>query len=211
MQTPAQTTVPTPTPAHASTTIASPPIGGALTHHVLGTPGETGRFAFAEGNGAERPAPLESEFELLPELAAEAPPRPIWRQPAFVVSVAAALVMVLGFIGVLVVQALLREPDRVEGLTITDTGSQYFLQWKGPDVPYSVIMTGGDAPADISAYIRDGRTLWIPTAAEQVKGDSCFVVRSMKAAADDPSTAAATARALRVLTDLHTSLPAARI
>lgn len=184
---PSSSPAPPPRPV-AVPAFAPAPLQVGLTHRVLGAePGQPRLPDATAGSRVGLLAPLERAGELLPELEGETTPRPFWRQPAFLVATGAAVVMLLAVGAVLIVQGVLRSPDRVENLAITDVGSQYYLSWDGPNIPYSVIITGTGSPADISAYVK-GRSVWLPRSASHVNGDSCFVVRSLAAARENPST-----------------------
>lgn len=135
---------------------------------------------------------LARDREVLPELEEPPPPKPLRRQPAFIVSMAVAGVTLVGVGAMFVLGNIFREPDRVSDLVIQDGGDNYVIEWSGPDVPYSVVMTDEalDAPADLSAMLK-GREVWVPKRGLGVTSDSCFTVRSAEVAAsegfsDDP-------------------------
>lgn len=178
--------LPTPPPASASVVL------GAVTLGV-----DAGRPTLSDlgwGDSLCERAPLERERAMLPELEAPPPPRPLRRQPAFIVAMSAAGAAILALAGTLVVQTVFLAPATVEAVRLTDLGDNLLLQWEGPDVPYSVMMTSADFadPADLSAMIKGGRDAWIPRNAAGVSSDACFVVRTRAAAEQFAFTEVAT-------------------
>ncbi|ROR82236.1 hypothetical protein SAMN06295974_3129 [Plantibacter flavus] len=121
---------------------------------------------------------LERERAVLPELEEPPQPKPLRRQPAFIVALSATAAALVTFVAIVVVQLVVQAPTRVEAVHLTDLGDNLLLQWDGPDVPYAVAMTGGDidGAVDLSAMIKGGREVWVPKRTAAVSTDACFVV-----------------------------------
>lgn len=132
---------------------------------------------------------MEREAEVLPELEAEIKPRPLRRQPAFLVSMGLALVAVLVCGGLVIRHTMYGAPDRVENVTLRDTGDNYLLEWDGPDVPYHLDLTTADGakPEDVSGLLRSWEA-WVPKDGLGVAQDSCLVIRPQETEESEPFT-----------------------
>ncbi|WP_345373102.1 hypothetical protein [Frondihabitans cladoniiphilus] len=162
----------------------------ALSHHVIGA--GTAVLTRAPQAGAVK-RPLASIPESLPAPTDDDLPKPLRRQPAFIVSIVAAIVILVGVATFLVLQQVLRGPDTVQNLTVLDGGNNYVLQWNGPDVPYSVAATNAPSNTiDVTRFVKGGRQAFVPKSGLGVSKSSCFVVRSQAEASSHavPTTAA---------------------
>lgn len=121
---------------------------------------------------------LISGADVLPELT-EAPekPRPVWKHPAFIVSVIVAFLAILAVAAFIVFGIFFGGKPVVSKLSIGGAGGSVHLNWSGPDVPYSVfVVDGSGTPTDVTQLVT-GRDIWIPNALGLYDENSCFVVR----------------------------------
>ena len=126
--------------------------------------------------GAKRS--LESLGDLLPDLQeAAATRRPLWRQPAFLVSAGTTLIAIVVMV-VLLVLGIFGPTQAASDPQLTATADNVHLTWSGPDIPYDLYVIGGPQGAvlDISQLVT-GREAWIPAHARLVDEDSCLLVR----------------------------------
>lgn len=155
------------------------PVSTPLTRHAIGsepdavplqTPGWT--RSVGEKRRIERP------LDPLPELDVDISARPLSRQPAFLVSMTLAVIALLGVGGWWVRNQFFSPPDAVETITLLDAGDNYRLEWRGPDVPYTVLVVhdDGQVQGDVSGWVRDW-ALYMPKDYPELAADSCFVVQ----------------------------------
>ncbi|KQQ27610.1 hypothetical protein ASF54_02135 [Frondihabitans sp. Leaf304] len=157
----------------------------ALTHRVIGSAASAG---LVSGIGSPSAVTLETLPDLLPEPGVDDSTPPLRKQPAFIVSLIAAGVILLGVAAFFVLQHVLRGPDAVEGLTVLDGGNNYVLQWNGPDVPYSVsVTTKASTTIDVTRFVKGGRQAFVPKSGLGLTDASCFVVRSTAEATEHPT------------------------
>jgi hypothetical protein len=134
-----------------------------------------------------------------PEASAEAvaTSKPLWRHPAMLASIAAALVM-CAVATVLIATGGRRRPAgrnaaELSALKITTGQANTELTWDGPDVAYSLILLStGTGPRDASLYVR-GRLAFVPVTV--VRTDACFLVRPASTPLTAPIPPTATALA----------------
>lgn len=174
-------TIRAPRPGAASASVSA----GTLVGRSPGQP-EIG----VGGVGAKRV--IVASESVLPELDEnEAKPRPLWKRPAFLVSIgltAAALIAA----GVFLVLALLGDgPPRVTSIELTVGEGNAHLVWGGTDEAVDVYVVNGGEPSDLSQLVRGGSEIWLPVGIGEFDDDSCFVVRPRAAATGDVSLDAA--------------------
>ncbi|KNY05419.1 hypothetical protein [Microbacterium sp. GCS4] len=121
---------------------------------------------------------LETSGDVLPELE-EAPEkqRPLWRHPAFLISVGTTLLALIAFVVFLILGGLSGGSTATDlKLEVTDNAVR--IDWSGPDVPYQVIVVDGPSgpTLDVSQLVT-GTEAWLPRAAAIVDDGSCVVVR----------------------------------
>lgn len=122
--------------------------------------------------------PLESLGDILPDLEESAATRrPLWRHPAFLVSVGLALLAVAGM-AVLLALGVFGSASAASDLRITRTDSAVHAVWSGPDEPYDVFVVGGPQGdvLDVS-QLATGREVWLPLHARLIDDDACLLVR----------------------------------
>ncbi|PCE16283.1 hypothetical protein AUC47_00035 [Microbacterium sp. SZ1] len=121
---------------------------------------------------------LETSGDVLPELE-EAPERqrPLWRHPAFLISVGTTLLALIAFV-VFVILGGLSSGSAATDLKLEVTDNVVRADWSGPDVPYQVIVVDGPSgpTLDVSQLVT-GTEAWLPRAAAIVDDGSCIVVR----------------------------------
>ncbi|WP_144876482.1 hypothetical protein [Microbacterium sp. 1.5R] len=121
---------------------------------------------------------LETSGDVLPELE-EAPEkqRPLWRHPAFLISVGTTLLALIAFV-VFVILGGLSGGSAATDLKLEVTDNVVRADWSGPDVPYQVIVVDGPSgpTLDVSQLVT-GTEAWLPRAAAIVDDGSCIVVR----------------------------------
>lgn len=144
----------------------------------------------AGGVGAKRV--IVATESVIPELdESEAKPRPLWKRPAFLVSIgltAAALIAA----GVFLVLALLSDgPPRISSIELTVGEGNAHLVWGGTDEAVDVYVVNGGEPSDLSQLVRGGSEIWLPVGIGEFDEDSCFVVRPRAAASGEVSLDAA--------------------
>ena len=124
---------------------------------------------------------LETSGDVLPELE-EAPDkqRPLWRHPAFLISVGTTLLALIAF-GVFVILGGLSGSSTASDLKLEVTDNVVRVDWSGPDVPYQVIVVDGPSgpTLDVSQLVT-GTEAWLPRAAAIVDDGSCIVVRPVE-------------------------------
>lgn len=139
---------------------------------VLGAaPGQP--YLTAQGPGVA----LTPGGNAIPELDAAADaPRPLWRHPAFLVSMILT-VLALAAAAVLIAMSLLGGGrDTVTGAGIEIAGGNAHLTWTS-DAPVDLfVVTGGEA-LDVSQLITGREEAWVPAALGLYESTSCFVVR----------------------------------
>lgn len=121
---------------------------------------------------------LETSGDVLPELE-DAPEkqRPLWRHPAFLISVGTTILALIAFV-VFVIVGGLSGRATASDLTLEVTDNVVRADWAGPDVPYQVIVVDGPSgpTLDVSQLVT-GTEAWLPRAAAIVDDGSCIVVR----------------------------------
>lgn len=121
---------------------------------------------------------LETSGDVLPELE-EAPEkqRPLWRHPAFLISIGTTVLALIAFVVFVIVGGLTGTPKATD-LTLEVTDNVVRADWSGPDVPYQVIVVDGPSgpTLDVSQLVT-GTEAWLPRAAAIVDDGSCIVVR----------------------------------
>lgn len=121
---------------------------------------------------------LETSGDVLPELE-DAPERqrPLWRHPAFLISMATTVLALIAF-AVFLVLGGLSGGSTATDLTLEVTDNVVRVDWAGPDVPYQVIVVDGPSgpTLDVSQLVT-GTEAWLPRAAAIVDDGSCIVVR----------------------------------
>ena len=199
--------VPVPQPPAPVRPTPAPPSGTVLARRTIGSaPGQAVLLGRPSGTRTEATR-LEHDRQVLPELEELPPARPLYRRPAFVVSLAIAVVAVLTCVTLVVVQHVTRRPPAVASVTLQDVGDYYLLEWEGPDVPYRLVLTTADGadPADVSSLVR-GQEAWVPKTSAHVTPDSCLVVLAVEVADDhaftvDPADLAAQGGAMACVAD----------
>ncbi|MFB4351361.1 hypothetical protein [Microbacterium sp. CR_7] len=167
-------------PANAMITAAPVPWTPARTAAPAALDGQLGwdtpRPSMQVAPGAIRT--LETSGDVLPELE-EAPEkqRPLWRHPAFLISVGTTLLALIAFV-VFVILGGLSGGSAATDLKLEVTDNVVRADWSGPDVPYQVIVVDGPSgpTLDVSQLVT-GTEAWLPRAAAIVDDGSCIVVR----------------------------------
>lgn len=135
---------------------------------------------------------LEESNDVLPELEhAPSVQRPLWRHPAFLVSMGATILAAAAT----VVFLILGSGDQAaasKAELVVSPGNAH-LTWQGSDVAYDLFVVGGPSGdvVDASQLVRGSREAWIPQAAGIIDAESCFVVRPSAVTAEvslDPAT-----------------------
>ena len=122
--------------------------------------------------------PLESLGDILPDLQeAAATRRPLWRHPAFLVSIGLTLVTVVVMV-VLLVLGVFGAGSAASDLRMDRTDSAVHASWSGPDEAYDVFVIGGPQGEllDVSQLVT-GREVWLPLHARLIDDDACLLVR----------------------------------
>ncbi|MFJ4223973.1 hypothetical protein [Microbacterium sp. NPDC089695] len=121
---------------------------------------------------------LETSGDVLPELE-EAPEkqRPLWRHPAFLISVGTTLLALIAFVVFLILGGL-SGGSAATDLKLEVTDNVVRVDWSGPDVPYQVIVVDGPSgpTLDVSQQVT-GTEAWLPRAVAIIDDGSCVVVR----------------------------------
>lgn len=121
---------------------------------------------------------LETSGDVLPELE-EAPEkeRPVWRHPAFLISIGTTVLAIIAFV-VFVILGGLSGGSTASDLSLEVTDNVVRVDWSGPDVPYQVIVVDGPSgpTLDVSQLVT-GTEAWLPRSAAIVDDGSCIVVR----------------------------------
>lgn len=121
---------------------------------------------------------LETSGDVLPELE-DAPEsrRPLWRHPAFLISIGTTVLALIAFV-VFVILGGFSERPVASDLEIEITENVVRATWSGPDVPYQVVVLDGPAgpELDVSQQVT-GTEVWLPRAAGLIDEGSCIVVR----------------------------------
>lgn len=154
---------------------------------------------------ASGPAPeLSASEDVLPELeeAVEAA-RPMWKHPAFVVSMILTLLALIAA-GVFAALSIFGDGDaKAENAGIALTNDNAHLTWAGSGEMSLYAVSGTDA-VDISQLIIADGEAWVPRALGLYDTDTCFVVRPANVG-DEPVSLAADALAAQRATSVCAS------
>ncbi|WP_109210978.1 MULTISPECIES: hypothetical protein [Microbacterium] len=167
-------------PMFAPAPVETPPAG--YTPVRVGW--EAGRGSLASTPGPIRP--LETSADVLPELTESVEkPRPLWRHPASLVSIATTLLALIA-LAVFLVIGMLNPGAAATGLGLSVSADNVRATWSGPDVPYQLLVVGGPGgdTVDVSQLVT-GEEAWIPLSAGLIDERSCVVVRPATAS-DQP-------------------------
>ena len=124
---------------------------------------------------------LETSGDVLPELE-DAPDsrRPLWRHPAFLISIGTTVLALIAFVVFLVLGGFSAKPAASD-LALEVTENAVRVAWTGPDVPYQVIVVDGPSGPEVDvSQLVTGTQAWIPRAAGLIDDGSCVVVRPAK-------------------------------
>lgn len=154
------------------------------TRRPTGRSGAEGRLGWDSPRPSIEAAPgpirsLQTSGSVLPELedTPEHRRRPLWRHPAFLISIGTTLLAIIAFV-VLLVLGVFASDASVTDLELEATDGAVRATWAGPDVPYQVIVVDGPAgdELDVSQLVT-GSEIWLPRAAAIIDDASCIVVR----------------------------------
>lgn len=174
----------------------------------------TGPAVLGVANGqpiltASGPAPeLSATEDVLPELeeAVEAA-RPMWKHPAFIVSMILTTLALLAA-GVFAAISIFGGGDaRAENAGIALTNDNAHITWAGTGEMSLYAVSGTDA-VDISQLIIADGEAWVPRALGLYDADTCFVIRPSSIGHEPVSLAAdelASQRATRVCASGNTA------
>ncbi|WP_207454274.1 hypothetical protein [Desertivibrio insolitus] len=114
---------------------------------------------------------------VLPELTeAETKPRPLWRHPAFYLSVGLAFVAVIVGIVMIVVSVNSGGP-KVTTAAVDESAGNAHVTWSASDAAVDLYVVTGEEVLDLSQLVRAGEQAWVPAASGYYDETSCFVVR----------------------------------
>ena len=134
---------------------------------------------------------LSTDAGVLPELSeAQAVARPMWRHPAFLVSIIATFVVLVVAAVLLIMGALGGGPAKVTDLELTVGDGNAHLTWNANGADVDLFVVSGTEVLDLSQRVRDDGA-WIPVAFGLYDDDSCFVVRAASHGAEKVSLKAA--------------------
>lgn len=121
---------------------------------------------------------LATTSSVLPELSeAQEKPRPLWKHPAFILSMALTIIALV-VSGVLIVLSLLGgSGGTVTGLTVDAGEGNAHLSWTVDSGDVDLYVVTGDEATDLTQLVR-GTQAWVPSALGLFDRTSCFVVRS---------------------------------
>lgn len=159
---------------------AAPSSAGGRRRVLGREPGQTAIAATGAPTAAKRP--IVATESVIPELdETVAKPRPLWKHPAFIVSIALTVAALVAA-GVFLVLWLLSDgPDRVDGVQLEVGQGNAHLTWTGADDPVDLYVVNGGEVLDMSQLVRSGDEAWFPVGLPLAKGGfddgTCFVVR----------------------------------
>jgi len=161
--------------------VAAPASAAPDHRRLLGRdPGQTELVTTGTAVTAKRPiAATESVIPELDETVAK--PRPLWKHPAFIVSIALTLAALIAA-GVFLVLWLLSDgPARIDGVELEVGEGNAHLTWTGTDEAVDLYVVNGGDVIDMSQLVRGGSEAWFPVGLPVGGGGfddgSCFVVR----------------------------------
>jgi hypothetical protein len=164
-------------------TIAVPGGPGTTPSATVGRLGwEPGQPVLYEEWGARATAPkrdFASDSSPLPSPGDESlKKRPLWRHPAFIVSMITTVLAIGTGVTMLLMGAFSDGPPTVSSAKASLGSGNLHLTWNGPDVPYDLfIVDPGSKPTDISQLVH-GDEAWIPNSFGYYTDSSCFVIRA---------------------------------
>ena len=154
---------------------------------------------------ASGPAPeLSTKADVLPELEeAVHEARPMWKHPAFLVSMILTVLALIAA-GVFAAIGLLGgEPERAGNAGIAITNDNAHITWAGQG-PMSLYAVSGSDAVDISQLIMAEGEAWVPRALGLYDSATCFVIRPASIG-DEPVTLDADALASQRATSVCAS------
>jgi len=121
---------------------------------------------------------LVTSNSVLPELSeAQEKPRPLWRHPAFILSMALTVVAVVVSVVLIILSLTGGGSGTVSGLTVDSGEGNAHLTWSVDRGDVDLYVVTGDEAMDLSQLVR-GSEAWVPSALALYDKTSCFVVRS---------------------------------
>jgi hypothetical protein len=157
------------------------PVAPAAEGHLLGW--APGNAAIGAAGGSKRA--VAATAGVLPELTeAETKPRPLWRHPAFLLSMALTVIAV-GVAIVLLVMSLTGDAPRVSSTAVDVGEANAHVTWSAGDESVDLYVINGEDVLDLSQFVRAGEQAWVPIGMGYFDDASCFVVRPV-GAADQP-------------------------
>jgi hypothetical protein len=145
------------------------------------TPGQPAIYLEWGQQATSQKRDLSAGSAILPELdESTTKVRRLWQRPAFLLSMALAVVAVAVGAVLLLMSLLGGGPARVSALTGTVSADNIRLTWAGDDVAYSLYaVSGASGPAvDLSQLVRGSHEAWIPSRLGLYDDGTCFVVRA---------------------------------
>lgn len=127
---------------------------------------------------ATGPAPvLGSGREVLPSLEEVASaPRPMWKHPAFIVSMILTIVALLAAAALIILSVINPGSGEVTKASINESGGNVQLSWKA-NGPVELFVVTNEQALDITQLVSGDKEAWVPAALGLYTKSSCFVVR----------------------------------
>ena len=121
---------------------------------------------------------LVTSNSVLPELSeAQEKPRPLWRHPAFILSMALTIVALVVSAVLIMLSLVGGGSSSVTGLTVDTAEGNAHLTWTASSSDVDLYVVTGAEATDLSQLVR-GSEAWVPSALGLYDKTSCFVVRS---------------------------------
>jgi hypothetical protein len=170
---PAAASPSTPAPSAPAQQPIAPASG---THRVGFAPGQSVLGSAPAGAGAVK-RDLASGADVLPEIVeAEIKPRPMWKHPAFIVSIILTFLALAGAAVWFILSIVMGGQARIASAQVTIDGGNAHITWTPTDFAADVFVVTGADVVDVSEGVTPGE-LWLPVGLGQYRDESCFVVR----------------------------------
>lgn len=103
-------------------------------------------------------------------------PRPMWKHPAFIVSMILTFLALTAAAVFIILSILNPGTGEVKSAAITESTGNVQITWKG-NGPVELYVVTNDQALDITQLITGEREAWVPAALNLYTQSSCFVVR----------------------------------